>query len=281
MTEKKTCRNMCFTINHWTKKEVEVLKKMKYNYLIYAHEYTEEGEPHLQGYIEFKNSCAFSTLKKKLPRAWWKTRDGTAKQASDYCKKEESFREFGELSEQGRRVDLDNIRTMLDAGESMLTVARGNFQAFCQYNKAFEKYQYLMEEELSQNNREISIDYYWGDTNTGKSHRAREENPGIFSISEGITGMWWTGYRGQEAVLFDDFRGTIPLHILLKYLDKYPVQVPVHCGYKWLRATKIVITSNIALDELYKNTDERSKTALWRRINNIVFFDKQYSNDKN
>lgn len=281
MSDRKSCRNMCFTINNYTKQDVVCVKGLKYNYLILGLEVGEEGTLHIQGYVELKNSVLFSTLKNKVPRAHWEKRKGTAREASDYCEKEGDFRKYGEISNQGTRTDLDEIQTMLANGMSMLEIANSNFEMYCRYNKAYAQYAYLVEERNATQNREISVDLYWGDTETGKSHRAREENPGIFSVSEGITGMWWTGYNGQLSVLFDDFRGTIPLHILLKYLDKYPVQVPVHCGYKWLRATKIVITSNLSLEELYKNADQRSKDALKRRIKNIVFFDEKYSNDKN
>jgi len=281
MSDRKSCRNMCFTINNYTKSDIECVKGLKWNYLVLGLESGEEGTLHIQGYVELKNSVLFTTLKNKVPRAHWEKRKGTAREASDYCKKEGDFREYGEISNQGGRSDLDEIHTMLANGMSMLEIADSNFEMYCRYNKAYAQYQYLIEERNSTQNRDLEVSYYWGDTGCGKSHKAREENPGLFSVSEGITGMWWTGYNGQTTVLLDDFRGTIPLHILLKYLDKYPVQVPVHCGYKWLRATKIIITSNLAPEELYKNSDERSRNALLRRIKNIEFFDKKFDAIKN
>lgn len=281
MPEHKSCRNMIFTLNNYSDDEIAIIKtKFKYNYLVFGFEVGEEGTPHLQGYVEFKNSVLFSTLKNKLPRAHWDKRRGTPKEASDYCKKDDKFFEDGEISNQGARSDLDSIREMIASGTPMVDVAEADFLFYCRYNRAFEKYAYLCEERSSQENREIETFFYWGDTFTGKSYEARQIDEKLFSVSEGITGMWWTGYSGQKTVLFDDFRGTIPLHILLKYLDKYPVQVPVHNGYKWLRATKIIITSNLSLDEMYKNCDDRSRDALARRIHNIKFFEKRFIEEK-
>lgn len=89
----------------------------------------------------------------------------------------------------------------------------------------------------------------------------------------GPTGVWWTGYCGQKTVLFDDFRGGVPFHVLLTWLDGYPIVVPVHGGSVQLEATRIIITSNIPLEELYPNVDERQRLALKRRIHEDRHFD--------
>lgn len=72
----------------------------------------------------------------------------------------------------------------------------------------------------------------------------------------------------------DDFRGCIPIAQLLNILDRYPVQLSVHGGYTWLKATKIIITSNVPVTELYKNVDIESRRALIRRIHRFLVWER-------
>lgn len=84
-------RHVCFTLNNYTEEEYKQLIEMECKYLVIGKEVGEEGTPHLQGYIEFKTPKRFSTLKNINQRIHWEERRGTAKQASEYCKKEGNF----------------------------------------------------------------------------------------------------------------------------------------------------------------------------------------------
>lgn len=56
--------------------------------------------------------------------------------------------------------------------------------------------------------REISV--YWGKTGTGKSRRAWQEG-GLAAYGKDPRSKFWDGYRGEEFVVIDEFRGTISL----------------------------------------------------------------------
>ncbi len=61
---------------------------------------------HVQGFVYYKNGKSLATMKKLHSTAHFEAMRGTPKQASDYCKKEDSrksegFYEFGELPSQG------------------------------------------------------------------------------------------------------------------------------------------------------------------------------------
>lgn len=64
----------------------------------------------------------------------------------------------------------------------------------------------------------------WGDSNTGKTHRAMTED-----ACRRIDGSpWpWNDYRGDKVVLYDEFNGSIPLSVLLKEIDGWKISVPV------------------------------------------------------
>lgn len=77
---------------------------------------------------------------------------------------------------------------------------------------------------------------------------------------------WWDGYVDQEHVIIDEFRGAIAIDHLLRWLDKYPVNVERKGGQIALLAKKIWIASNLSPDQWYPDLDEATKAALKRRI---------------
>jgi len=82
---------------------------------------------------------------------------------------------------------------------------------------------------------------------------------------------WWCGYRDQEFVVIDEFRGAIDISHILRWLDRYPVFVETKGGSKPLVATKFWITSNLSPEQWYPDLDPQSLAALMRRINVISF----------
>jgi len=118
------------------------------------------------------------------------------------------------------------------------------------------------------------VQVFWGDTGTGKSHRAWEE-AGCGSYSKDPLTKWWDGYKGQENVIIDEFRGIIQLAHLLRWFDKYPVCVQTKGAYVPLCATNFWVTSNLDPRSWYPDLDSESTRALLRRLN-IIHFNKPY-----
>lgn len=54
------------------------------------------------------------------------------------------------------------------------------------------------EREIVDKNRKIG-QWFWGESRTGKSTKARQENPYIKMVNK-----WWDGYAGEEEVLLED-----------------------------------------------------------------------------
>lgn len=106
----QSCR-WCFTLNNPTENDRRMLQQYwdsdDLKYLIYGKETGESGTPHLQGYLVLKSRIRFRTLKRLLGgRVHLELARGTHLQASDYCKKDGEFCEFGILpsdSEGNRR----------------------------------------------------------------------------------------------------------------------------------------------------------------------------------
>lgn len=117
--------------------------------------------------------------------------------------------------------------------------------------------------------REVSV--YWGRTGAGKSQRAWDES-GLDAYPKDPNTKFWDGYSGQQHVVIDEFRGSISISHLLRWLDRYPVIVEIKGSSCVFKATKIWITSNLSPDEWYPDLDEETKAALRRRFTQVIHF---------
>ncbi len=113
----------------------------------------------------------------------------------------------------------------------------------------------------------------WGHTGTGKSHRAWERFPEAYAKDPRT--KWWTGYRGQEAVIVDEFRGGIDVAHLLRWTDKYPVSVETKGSHIPLECKYVVFTSNIRPELWYPEVDPETLMALMRRLKVVEVLDKE------
>lgn len=112
---------------------------------------------------------------------------------------------------------------------------------------------------------------FWGRTGTGKSRRAWEE-ASLEAYPKDPRSKFWDGYRGQEHVVIDEFRGGIDISHLLRWLDRYPVVVEIKGSATVLKAKTIWITSNLDPKLWYPELDEETRNALLRRME-IIYFD--------
>lgn len=272
---------MCFTINNPTEDERDALKNMPTNgasYLVYQDEIGDNGTRHIQGYVEFTSQKRFATLKKSVAfaRAHMERRRGTAGQASEYCKKKDSAVEgttfeFGQISKQGKRSDLDAVKKLLDDGASMQDIANEHFGSFIRYHRAFGAYRNLVKPEI----RDVEVIVLFGAPGTGKSYWAYHAYPDLWSKPPG---QWFDTYQGEETILIDEMAGDhIGYRTLLRMCDRYPLLVPVKGDFVYLRHTRVIICSNFHPNNWYdmtRYTDAGYSTfeesPLYRRINCMV-----------
>lgn len=118
---------------------------------------------------------------------------------------------------------------------------------------------------------EKEVFVYWGKTGAGKSKRAWEEAT-FDAFPKDPNTKFWDGYSGQENVVIDEFRGTISISHMLRWLDRYPVIVEVKGSSCVFKAKKIWITSNLSPDDWYPELDAETKSALRRRFTQIIHY---------
>lgn len=257
-------RNWCFTLNNWTDEEYETLTTYECKYLIIGKEIGTKGTEHLQGYIEFKGVKRLDTLKKLNNRIHWEHRKGTAKQAADYCKKDNKYIEYGEISNQGKRSDLEQVAEKIKSNIPMKEIAYDHPSTFIRYNKGMQALKNILTEH-----RTIAPTVYWrwGAPGTGKTRYVIDkygaENVYIKNNSE-----WWPDYNQEPIVLIDDFDPTKWDHsTFLSILDRYKCTVPCKGGHYKFNSPTIYITTQQNIRTLYPNKTKYKEVI--RRVSDV------------
>ena len=258
-------RNFVFTLNNPVAGEIDIIENWdQVTYLVYGKEKGEEGTEHFQGYAELKVSKKFSTVKNKMPRAHIEKRYGTADQAAAYCKKDGDFKEIGEISQQGKRTDLDTVIDLVKTKKRMRDVMDACPREYIKFHRGIEK---LQKGLIEPRNGVPEVKVWWGPTGSGKTMRAKEWLGSDHWTWAPANGKWFDGYEGQEAVLFDEFRGQLPFGQLLNLLDRYDCSVEFKGGMCQFRGLRIAITSPKPPCKWYKDLDEDDRQdQLLRRI---------------
>lgn len=282
-------RNCVMTLNNWTFEEYEYITKNSVEsgikYLIVAKELAPTtGTPHLQMYAEFTSPKTRDAIKKHFNtnRLYIEGRKGTATQASAYCmfsdypinKVLNDYFIYGEISHQGQRTDWEQVKEELKKPEIMPVDVIDVFPHLIVNHNALTAYKYASIKPIQRENLDVFVIY--GDAGAGKSHQAFEFDENLYSKP---SGKWFDGYMGNKTVLFDDFGGRddeISYTMFLKYLDKYPIRVPVKGGFVGFNPETIFITSNKHPKLWF---DEGLTPALRRRITKIFRMELDDNNE--
>jgi len=257
-------RNLCFTINNYTIKDFEDCENLRdlCDFMVIGFEIGESGTHHIQGYAELTKRTKFNTIAKVISRAHIEGRKGTQKQATDYCKKDGNWLDWGEPANQGARKDLHRVKVLaLEDGMRGVSAQVDNLQAI----RVAEKF--LTYNEPARDWKPTVI-WIWGPTGTGKSRVARTLcGDDVFTKNTGT--KWWDGYDGHEHVIVDDFRDSWwSITYMLALLDRYEFQVEIKGGQRQMRAKQIIITSAFPPNRCYLGTGEAIDQLL-RRIDII------------
>lgn len=267
-------RNWCFTINNYSNDDWDALThephldELGITYIVVGREVGDSGTPHLQGYIEFKTANSLRGIIKKLGKhGHYEPRRGTQKQASDYCKKDGVFFEFGEpKQENGVRKDWKVINTNIQLGMRVRDQIEQGANTL-QHIQHIEKISKYLEPKRNFMPR---VYWFWGPSGTGKSHTASEMFPDAYWTN---SFEWWDGYDGHSAVIIDDYRADFcKFHELLRLLDRYPYQVPIKGGFRQFVAKDIIITTPKNHTETWSSRSEENLYQLKRRIYKEVEF---------
>lgn len=249
----------------------------------------EEGSTyHTHLYVAFENAKEFSMMQRRFYGAHIECARGSHRENRDYIRKEgkwrdseksetnkpETFEESGELPEESdRRVkQSETILAMVENGATNAEIMRECPSAMLHLPRIEQARQTLLEETYRKAFRELKVEYIWGKTGVGKTRKVMElygyEN--VFRVTN--YAHPFDGYSGQDVIVFDEFRSSLPLSDMLCYLDGYPLMLPCRYADRVACYTKVYILSNIPLEKQYPNVqleEPASFDAFKRRLTSV------------
>lgn len=247
------------------------------------------GTMHWQVYIEFKSETGgrkytwINKISESLGGGWidCKARYGTPEQCRKYVRKLASSQgeqfEYGEFptSTQGSRTDVRNFRNAILGGASDINLVNEHPNEVAKFPRFIPFVRNAQLHETAKNIMPVEVIALTGPSRSGKSYMVfklyEDKMDDLYRVNN--EGKWWDGYRGQPAILIDDFiDDQWRIVDMLHWLDSYPMQLPIKGGFTHKRWKRVFITSNYEIDDWYQHVDQKSRTALHKRIDvNITF----------
>lgn len=247
---------------------------------------------HTHVFFYSPNAIRFSTVKKLFPTAHIEPAYGSCQKNRDYLNKggkwegteknetkiEGTFEEWGTMPAHelmGNSAGVQYIYELIENGVSDANILRMYPEAMLHLDKIQRARATLLEDEVKNDWRDLTVTYIFGDTNTGKT-RSVMDTFGYENVYR-ITDYYhpWDSYRMQDVVLFEEFRSSLRIEDMLTYLDGYPCTLPARYANKQAGFTKIFITTNIPLEDQYKEAQENAPEtwqAFLRRIHSVQQF---------
>lgn len=273
MATNNRARGWCITINNPTDEDVKCFDDVQSDYMIYGNEVAPmTGTPHLQGYIYFKNPRQFHAIQKMFPRAHLTPAKGSPHDNFMYCSKDGNFHERGTRPESPNKKGGDSNRDRWHAAR--MAAQEGRFDDIdsdiymrCYGTIKRIRYDAMLNQNGLTDTEEI-MEWYWGKSGTGKSRKARTENPNAFIKT---CNKWWDGYMGEDVVIIEDFdieHKKLCYHLKI-WGDRYVFPAEVKGGGIKCRPKKLIITSNYHPREIWERHQDLE--PILRRFNAIEF----------
>ncbi len=284
-------RTFRFTLNNYTEEELTGCQALYDNLLegnrifrciIFQEEIGEENLiPHLQGFIQTVKAMQYSTLIRRytcLRRASFGVVKGRAhiSNTMHYCQKDETRKPntlpyvYGEVMVQGR-VPVDNRSNQFKEVAEQIRGGMNWKDVNMLFPKLVIRYPGGLRRmfDLFSTHREgrPRIKIYYGETRTGKSYTAMYNYPEAY-VAPWPTGgrWWWPGYGGEKTVILNEFRHQVKMDTLLQLFDYHPFWIEEKGGNMKLKASKFIITTNIAPWNWYPKQTVQQASMLHERL---------------
>lgn len=279
------------TINNPSFEESEKLYNLghsdKIDCLVYGAEHVDEGTPHFQIYIHFYQPWRFNRLKNEFPRADIELAKKPKLACCRYCAKEGFYYAFGNVpdlttghknnSQYAKRKAEDAAREdvvkMIMRGELRMVDLTAEQLLDNKLVRACEKAASMIQ---GPERDDLYVCCFVSPTGWGKSYSIWKTFKRVASVEFGSSQEWFLDAE-QEVMLFDEFCGQVRAQKMLKYLDTYPISLPIKGGHRPCYWKLIFICSNTPPDEWYMKDDPKTgirvssipdevRKALYRRI---------------
>lgn len=258
-------RGWCLTLNNYTEDDELVCYDIALmcKYCVFGKEVGESGTAHLQGFVYFDTLKSFDQIQLLFDgRAHLERMQGTPKQASDYCKKDGDFFEYGQLPLSDREKGERGKQSI----EERWTLAKaGRFEELPP--EQIKTYQFIHARYTQVHDREqLDNMWIWGQSGCGKSSYIRQNYDMSTVYWKGMN-KWWDGYQHEPVVVLEDMdpkHGEFIAYFLKIWADHYAFNAEVKGGMMRIRPKTIIVTSQYPLNEVFP--DLKDQEALFRRF---------------
>lgn len=271
----------------------EILYRFSPAYFCMADEIATTGTYHTHIFLFSPSPMRFSTVKNRFSTAHIEKAYGSAKANRAYILKEGhwadtdkaetsvsgTFEEWGDLPAEKEEEAPEMFKLIQDlrAGKSVMEIIEDNPKLAFRIREIETLRQAILEEKYSAENRALEVTYLYGASGTGKTRGIFEKHDrkSICRISDygGRNGVRFDAYHCQDVLVLEEFHSQIPISAMLNYLDIYPLTLPARYTDRIACYTKVYITSNIPLEEQYRDI-QRYQMETWRaflrRVQNVI-----------
>ena len=271
----------------------EILRRFAPSYFCMADEVATTGTYHTHIFLLAPSPIRFSTIKNRFPTAHIEKAYGSAKANRAYILKEGqwadtdkaetsvsgTFEEWGDLPAEKEEEAPEMFKLIQDlrAGKSVMEIIEDNPKLAFRIREIETLRQAILEEKYSAENRVLEVTYLYGASGTGKTRGIFEtyDRKSICRITDygGRNGVRFDAYHCQDVPVLEEFHSQIPISAMLNYLDIYPLTLPARYTDRIACYTKVYITSNIPLEEQYRDI-QRYQMETWRaflrRVQNVI-----------
>ena len=257
-------------------------------YYCMADEIGQNGTYHTHVFLCGRSGIRFSTLRNKFPGVHYEMCNGTAQENMEYVSKtgkwknheksetrvEGTFEEHGEMpvERKGRKNNMDDVYSMVKDGLSNYQIMEQIPETMLSMDKIEMARQIIMQERYKDSWRDLDVTYIYGDSGTGKTRSVMDAfgYANVYRVTDYFHPF--DNYKGQDVVIFEEFRSSLRLSDMLNYLDGYPLELPCRYYNKFACYTNVFIISNIPLAEQYKGDRYEDTQAFFRRIHHVKRF---------
>ena len=271
----------------------EILYRFSPAYFCMADEIATTGTYHTHIFLFSPSPMRFSTVKNRFSTAHIEKAYGSAKTNRAYILKEGrwadtdkaetsvsgTFEEWGDLPAEKEEEAPEMFKLIQDlrAGKSVMEIIEDNPKLAFRIREIETLRQAILEEKYSAENRALEVTYLYGASGTGKTWGIFEkhDSKSICRITDygGKNGVRFDAYHCQDVLVLEEFHSQIPISAMLNYLDIYPLTLPARYTDRTACYTKVYITSNIPLEEQYRDI-QRYQMETWRaflrRVQNVI-----------
>jgi len=253
-------RTYCFTLNNYTESDIDYYQQLvqtgNAKYIIIGKEVGEEGTPHLQGFVSFASRRHFNAVKDLFPRAHLE-KAMSLNAAIEYCKKDGNFVEWGDAPMTQKEKGATEKRRW---EEAFTAAEEGRFEDIdadirFRYDQNCQRIRDRAIRARILEDTEEKHEWYYGETGTGKSRKARTDNPDCFLK---MCNKWWDGYVDQDVVLIEDFdkKHDVLCHHMKIWADRYPFPAEAKGRALVIRPKKIIVTSNYHPKDIWSSPSD-------------------------